>query len=124
MSEHISSGLVSRRSVLRGGAATAAAAAGLALTSCASRATGAIATEATDIANVRVDHDHYGAHVGPTLAANPRYPRHLFTACQTAHKALGNPDFMTTYLSSTRAQPGGTAACLKLLRARVLLATT
>jgi hypothetical protein len=99
MTEHMSSGLVSRRSVLRGGAATAAAAAGLALTSCASRATGAIATEATDIANVRVDHDHYGAHVGPTLAANPRYPRHLFTACQTAHKALGNPDFMTTYLS-------------------------
>ena len=104
MSEHIPSGLVSRRSLLGGGAATAAAAAGLALASRTSRAaetraTDTLATEAADIANVRVDHDHYGAHVGPTLAANPRHPGHLFTACQTAHKALGNPGFMTTYLS-------------------------
>jgi hypothetical protein len=99
MSEHIASGLVSRRSMLRGGAATAAAAAGLALTSCASRGSAAITTGAAGIANVRVDHDHYGTHVGPTLAANPRHPGHLFTACQTARKALGNPDFMTTCLS-------------------------
>ena len=98
MSEHITEDLVSRRSLLRGGAA-AAAAAGVALTSSACRATGAMAAEARDIANVRVDHDHYGAHVGPTLAANPRQPRHLLTACQTAHGALGNPDFVTTYLS-------------------------
>jgi hypothetical protein len=99
MNEHISSGQVSRRALLRGGAVTAAAAAGLAVTSCASRAIGAPAAEDTAMANVRVDHDHYGAHVGPTLAANPRHPGHLFTACQTAHAALGNPGFMTTYLS-------------------------
>jgi TAT (twin-arginine translocation) pathway signal sequence len=100
MSEHISSGPVSRRSVLQGGAAAAAAAAaGMTLTSCATRPARARATVATDVANVRVDHDRYGAHVGPTLAANPRKPGQLLTACQTADKALGNPDFMTTYLS-------------------------
>jgi hypothetical protein len=99
MSEHISSELISRRSLLQGGAAAAAAAAGLTLTSCAARTVRADATEATDIANIRVDHDRYGAHVGPILAADPRHPGHLLTACQTADKPLGNPDFMTTYLS-------------------------
>lgn len=99
MSEHNSPGLVSRRTLLGGGAAAAAAATGLALTSRASHAIGAIAPEAASIANVRVDHDHFGTHVGPTLAANPRHPRHLFTACQTARAALGNPEFMTTFLS-------------------------
>ncbi len=99
MSEHTSSGLVSRRALLAGGAAAAAAAAGLALTSRASRAIGATATGATEIGNVRVDQDQYGAHIGPTVAANPLHPRQLFTACQTSHTALGNPNFITTFLS-------------------------
>lgn len=100
MSEHISAALISRRTLLRGGAAAAAAAAGVPLASCA---TGAAATKATGrlrhtgIANVRVSHDHYGVHIEPSVAANPRHPRHLLAACQASPTA--NPEFIATYLS-------------------------
>ena len=98
MSEHISAALISRRTLLRGGAAAAAA------VPLASRATWAAATEATrrarrtGIANVRVSHDHYGVHIEPSVAANPRNRRHLLAACQASPTA--NPEFIATYLSS------------------------
>jgi hypothetical protein len=91
MSEHLSSPPISRRSVLRGGAA-AALAAGLPPFLCAAgRPRGA------GIANVHVSHDHYGVHIEPSVAANPRRPRQLLAACQASPTA--DPRFIATYLS-------------------------
>jgi hypothetical protein len=49
------------------------------------------------IANIHVSHDHYGVHVEPSVAANPRHPRQLLAACQASPTA--NPQFIATYLS-------------------------
>jgi hypothetical protein len=85
---------ISRRSLLRGGAAAAALAA---LPSCDSAASSVPATPASTVAaNVRVSHDRYGDHVGPSLAANPLHPRQLLVACQGSPFT---PEFIVTYLS-------------------------
>jgi hypothetical protein len=100
MSEQISSALISRRTLLRRGAAAAAVVAGLPLGSWptgASVAEGARRLARRGIANVRVSRDHYGVHIEPFVAANPRHPRQLLAACQASHSA--NPEFIATYLS-------------------------
>ena len=97
MNEHISSPQISRRSLLRGGAAAAALAAGLPLPSRAAGRPRPTGIASSGIANARVSHDHYGVHVGPSLAANPRHPRQLLAACQAA--PTGNPNVIATYLS-------------------------
>jgi TAT (twin-arginine translocation) pathway signal sequence len=91
MTEHLSSPPISRRSVLRGGAAAALAAGLPPAAWAAGRPRGA------GIANVHVSHDHYGVHIEPSVAANPRHPRQLLAACQASHTA--NPRFIATYLS-------------------------
>jgi hypothetical protein len=48
-------------------------------------------------ANVHVSHDHYGVHVEPSVAANPRHPHQLLAACQASPTA--DPQFIATYLS-------------------------
>lgn len=48
-------------------------------------------------ANVRVSHDQYGVHVGPSVAANPRRRRELLAACGVS--PTPNPEFVATYLS-------------------------
>ena len=109
MSEHLSSPRISRRSLLRGGAA-AAVVVGLPLPSCTAGPDDESATSSTStippstgrpsgagIANIHVSHDHYGVHVEPSVAANPRHPRQLLAACQASHTA--NPQFIATYLS-------------------------
>lgn len=112
MTKHLPLPQISRRSLLRGGAATAAMAA---LASCdagspqnttsphGARAgdgtrPGASAASALRVeANVRVSNDRYREHVGPSLAANPRDPRQLLVACQ-ASPAM--PELVVTYISS------------------------
>jgi len=96
MSEHIWSPQISRRSLLRGGAAAAAVAAGLPLASGTTRRPARTGPR-TGPANVRVSHDRYGVHVEPSVAANPRHPRQLLAACQASPTA--NPQFIATYLS-------------------------
>ena len=96
MSEHIWSPQISRRSLLRGGAAAAAVAAGLPLSS-GTTGRPAGTGPGTGPANVRVSHDRYGVHVEPSVAANPRHPRQLLAACQASPTA--NPQFIATYLS-------------------------
>ena len=100
MSEHPSAPRISRRSVLRGGAA-AALAAGLPPFLCAARRPPGAGTAGrppgAGIANVRVSHDHYGVHLEPSAAANPRRPRQLLAACQASPTA--DPQFIATYLS-------------------------
>jgi hypothetical protein len=91
MTEHLSSPRISRRSVLRGGAAAALAAGLPPAAWAAGRPPGA------GIANVHVSHDHYGVHIEPSVAANPRRPRQLLAACQASPTA--NPRFIATYLS-------------------------
>ena len=110
MNEHLSSPQISRRSLLRGGAAAAAVAVvGLPLSSCTTRRHGTAATSSTattpastgrrpgGIGNVHVSRDHYGCHIEPSVAANPRHPRQLLAACQASPTA--NPRFIATYLS-------------------------
>ncbi len=80
---------ISRRALLRGGVAAAA------LAAFPSRAAGQV--PGAGLRNVRVSHDRYRVHVGPSLAANPRDPRQLLVACQAA--PTGNPDLIATYLS-------------------------
>jgi hypothetical protein len=92
MSEQISSPRISRRSLLRGGAAAAVVVVGLPLSAYAARR-----RPGAGIANVHVSHDHYGVHIEPSVAANPRHPRQLLAACQASHTA--NPQFIATYLS-------------------------
>jgi hypothetical protein len=105
MTEDISSPRISRRSLLRGGAAAAVVAAGL--PSCSSSAAGrprrtgsanASVSQNADVSqNVRVSHDHYGVHVEPSVAVSPRDPRQLLAACQVS--PTPNPEFIATYLS-------------------------
>jgi hypothetical protein len=101
MSEHLWSPRISRRSVLRGGAA-AALAAGLPPFLCAAGRPPGTGTarrpRRTGIANVHVSRDAYGIHIEPAVAANPRHPRQLLAACQAAPR-LQNPQFIATYLS-------------------------
>jgi hypothetical protein len=87
---------ISRRSLFRGGLAAAALAA---LSSC-DRAAAPISARASSSvsANIRVSHDTYGVHVGPSVAANPRHPRQLLAACGVSRTP--NPEFVATYLSS------------------------
>jgi hypothetical protein len=104
---------ISRRSLVRGGVAAAALAA---LTSCdstgsphgarsaagAGSAHGAGSAGGTGSppragANVRVSHDRYREHVGPSVAVNPRDPRQLLVACQASPVI---PELIVTYLSS------------------------
>src|SRR5229473_1624504 len=99
MSEHLSlpriDHQISRRSLLRGGVAAAALAA---LPSCDSAGSPHSAgPPARAGANVHVSHDHYGVHVEPSVAANPRHPRQLLAACQASPTA--DPQFIATYLS-------------------------
>jgi hypothetical protein len=61
-----------------------------------SRATGR--PPGTGTANVRVSDDHYGVHVEPSVAVNPRHPRQLIAACQVSPTA--NPQFIASYFSS------------------------
>ena len=109
MRESIPAPRISRRSLLRG-AAAAAVAAGLPLSSCstarpsgtgaAGRPAGTSATgqpAAADVANVRVSDDRYGVHVEPSVAVNPRNLRQLLAACQVSPTA--NPEFIACYLS-------------------------
>jgi TAT (twin-arginine translocation) pathway signal sequence len=98
MSEHLSlprtDHQISRRSLLRGGVAAAALAA---LPSCDSagppHSTGSPSRAG---ANVRVSHDRYREHVGPSVAVNPRDPRQLLAACQASP---ATPELIVTYLS-------------------------
>jgi hypothetical protein len=92
MSEQLSSPPISRRTLLRGGAAAAALAAGL-----PPAAWAAGRPPRAGIANVHVSHDHYGVHIEPSVAANPRHPRQLLAACQASPTA--EPRFIATYLS-------------------------
>jgi hypothetical protein len=86
---------ISRRSLLRGGLAAATLAA---LSSCDSAASPVPAQASSSIgANIRVSHDSYGVHVGPSLAANPRQPRQLLAACGVS--PTPNPESVATYLS-------------------------
>jgi hypothetical protein len=111
MSEHLwlprTGYQISRRSLFRGGLAATAL---VALPSCESagsphstaspRSAGSpdsTASLARVGANVRVSHDHYGVHVEPSVAANPRHPRQLLAACQASPTA--DPQFIATYLS-------------------------
>jgi hypothetical protein len=116
MTEHLWSPRISRRSVLRGGAAAALAAGLPPAAWAAGRPRGA------GIANVRVSHDHYGVHIEPSVAANPRRPRQLLAACQASPTA--NPGSSRPTCPSTRARPGRTAPCRSRPRARPLPVTT
>jgi hypothetical protein len=112
MNAHLSSPRISRRSLLRGGAAAATlAVVGLPLSSCTTRrgstsASGSTATtpaltgqpSGAGVANVAVSHDHYGIHIEPSVAANPSHPGQLLAACQAAPQ-LQNPQLIATYLS-------------------------
>jgi hypothetical protein len=109
MSEHFSlpriDEAISRRSLLRGGAAAAAM---VALPACDSAVAGVSARQSSGAgANVRVSRDRYGDHVGPSLAANPRHPGQLLVACQGSPRP---PEFIATYLSfdgGASWRPGG-----------------
>jgi len=91
MSEQLPSPRISRRSLLRGGAA---AAVGLPLAACTAGSDDTSATSPTATtppstgrppragrANVHVSHDHYGVHIEPSVAADPRHSRQLLAAC-------------------------------------------
>jgi hypothetical protein len=107
MSDHVPSPGISRRTLLRGGAAVPVAAGLLPsffTAGCTAGPTSATARASspprpgTGIANVHVSHDHYGVHVEPSVAANPAHPRQLLAACQASPTA--NPELIATYLSS------------------------
>lgn len=117
MSEHPAlprtSDPISRRSLLRGGAAVAALAA---LPSCDRTAAPmpANTVPANSVPavalNVRVSRDMDKEHVGPSLAANPRRPRELLVACQGSPFT---PEFILTYRSADGGaswRPGGLPA--------------
>jgi hypothetical protein len=98
MSEHPSvlrtDDLISRRSLLRGGAAVAAL---TALPSCDGTSSPVPPSPASTVAlNVRVSRDRYREHVGPSLAANPLHPGQLLVACQGSPFT---PELIVTYVS-------------------------
>ena len=94
---------VSRRGLFRGGVAAAALAA---LPSCDSAGSAPragspsprpqAAHQPRPAVNVRVTHDRYREHVGPSVAVNPRDPRQLLVACQASPAA---PELIVTYIS-------------------------
>src|SRR5579863_10390266 len=95
---------ISRRSLLRSGL-TAAAMATLYSFDITASARSAAASSAG--VNVRVSHDTFGDHVGPSLAANPQHPEQLLVACQGSSRP---PEFIPTYVSFDAGaswQPGG-----------------
>ena len=68
-----------------------------ALPACDSATSPALARPSSSAgANVRVSHDRYREHVGPSAAANPRYPGQFLVACQVSPAP---PEFIATYLS-------------------------
>jgi TAT (twin-arginine translocation) pathway signal sequence len=86
--------VISRRSLLRGGAAAVALAT---LPSCDGTASPVSAGPASTVAlNVRVSRDRYREHVGPSLAVNSLHPRQLLVACQGSPFT---PEFILTYYS-------------------------
>src|SRR5262249_56075583 len=88
------------RGVRRGGAAAAVAAGLPPSLWAAGRPPGTGTTgrpRGAGIANVHVSHDHYGVHIEPSVAANPRHPRQLLAACQASPTA--EPRFIATSLS-------------------------
>src|SRR5260370_1660805 len=94
---------ISRRSLLRGGVAATALAA---LPSCdgagSPHSTGSPRTAGPPArvgANIRVSHDRYREHVGPSVAVNPRDPRRLLAACQASP---ATPESIVTSLSFHR----------------------
>jgi TAT (twin-arginine translocation) pathway signal sequence len=98
MSEHLSlpriDHQISRRTLFRGGAAAAALAV---LPSCDSAGSPhSTGSPSRARANVRVSHDRYREHVGPSVAVNPRDPRQLLVACQASP---ATPELIVTYLS-------------------------
>jgi hypothetical protein len=96
---------ISRRSLLRGGLAAAALAT---LSSCDGALSPPPAGAASSVgANIRVSHDRYDEHVGPSLAANPQHPEQLLIACQGSSRP---PESIPTYVSFDAGaswQPGG-----------------
>jgi hypothetical protein len=85
---------ISRRSLFRGGLAAAVLAT---LSACDGATSPVSARPPLRVgANVRVSHDRYGEHVGPSVAANPRHPGQLLVACQ-ASPAI--PELIVTYRS-------------------------
>ncbi len=117
MREHVWSQPISRRSLLRSAAAAAPVAAGL---PSGSLAAGRLRRAGT--ANVRVSHDHYGVHVEPSVAVNPRHPRQLLAACQASPTA--NPEYIATYLSFDGGASWRSGGVPQLPAARGRLATT
>jgi hypothetical protein len=107
MSEYLSSIRLSRRRLLRcGAAATALAASGLPLPALA-----AAARSVSGPANVRISDDQYGVHVEPFVAANPRDRRNLLAVCQVS--PTSTPQFIASYVSldgGTSWQQGGVPA--------------
>ena len=91
-------GLISRRSLLRGGVAATALAALSSCDSAVSAPSSPAPAKPSSRAglNVRVSRDRYRVHVGPSVAANPRHPRQLLAACQGSPFT---PEFIVTYLS-------------------------
>ena len=92
---------ISRRSLLRGGVSLGALAAVSACDSAVSPISAALSSTSARVssrvgANVRVTHDGYREHVGPSVAANPRHPRQLLVACQASPVI---PERIVTYLS-------------------------
>jgi hypothetical protein len=68
-----------------------------ALPACDSATSPASARPSSSVgANLRVSHDRYREHVGPSVAANPRHPAQLLVACQGSPAP---PEFIATYLS-------------------------
>src|SRR5262249_7377308 len=102
MSEHLWSPRISRRSVLRGGAA-AALAAGLPPAACAAKmppARGAAAgPHDRRPVNIRVSRDGYAGHGEPSVAVNPRNPRNLLGACMVWHGNQLGHEVIATYAS-------------------------
>jgi hypothetical protein len=85
---------MSRRGLIRGGVAAAALGA---LSSCDSAVSPVSPGPSSRAgANVRVTHDRYREHVGPSLAVNPSDPRQLLVACQASP---ATPELIVTYLS-------------------------
>jgi hypothetical protein len=102
MTEPLSSPRISRRSLLRGGAA-AALAAGLPPAAYAARMPPAREAAAGPHdrrpVNIRVSRDGYAGHGEPSLAINPRNPRNLLGACMVWHGNQVEHEIIATYAS-------------------------
>jgi len=101
MSEHLWSPRISRRSLLRGGAAAAVAAGlppfpGARMPSARGAAAGPHDRRPV---NIRVSRDGYDGHGGPSVAVNPRNPRNLLGACMVWHGNQVEHEVIATYAS-------------------------